>query len=56
VTEAVPSSAPEPKLRWQEAKITAIMPDTPRVKSFLLAPLALSLPRRAACRRQAHRA
>src|SRR6476659_767094 len=40
VTEAVPSKAPEPKLRWQEAKIAAIMPDTPRVKSFLLAPSA----------------
>jgi ferredoxin-NADP reductase len=38
VTEAIPSKAPEPKLRWQEAKIAAIMPDTPRVKSFLLAP------------------
>ena len=40
MTEAVPSKAPEPKLRWQEAKIAAIMPDTPRVKSFLLAPSA----------------
>jgi ferredoxin-NADP reductase len=38
VTEAVPSSSPAPKLRWQEAKIAAIMPDTPRVKSFLLTP------------------
>jgi hypothetical protein len=25
VTEAVSSKAPEPKLRWQEAKIAAIM-------------------------------
>jgi ferredoxin-NADP reductase len=40
VTEAVPSKAPEPKLLWQEAKIAAIMPDTPRVKRFLLAPSA----------------
>ena len=40
MTEARPSQPPEPKLRWQEAKIAAIMPDTPRVKSFLLAPSA----------------
>ena len=40
MTEAVPSKAPEPKLLWQEAKIAAIMPETPRVKSFLLAPSA----------------
>ena len=40
MTEAVPSKAPEPKLLWQEAKIAAIMPDTPRVKRFLLAPSA----------------
>jgi ferredoxin-NADP reductase len=38
VTEAPASHPPEPKLRWQEATITAIMPDTPRVKSFMLAP------------------
>ena len=40
MTEAVSSKAPEPKLLWQEAKIAAIMPDTPRVKRFLLAPSA----------------
>jgi ferredoxin-NADP reductase len=38
VIEAPTSQPPEPKLRWQEATITAILADTPRVKSFMLAP------------------
>jgi ferredoxin-NADP reductase len=38
VTEAPASHPPEPKLRWQDVTITAIMLDTPRVKSFMLAP------------------
>jgi ferredoxin-NADP reductase len=40
VTEAVPAPQREPKLHWQEATITAIAADTPRVKSFMLAPSA----------------
>ena len=40
VTDAAPASPPEPKLHWQEAIITAIEADTPRVKSFILAPSA----------------
>jgi ferredoxin-NADP reductase len=40
VTEAVPAPQREPKLHWQEATITAIAADTPRVKLFMLAPSA----------------
>ena len=40
VTEAVSASPREPKLNWQEATITAIWTDTPRVKLFALQPSA----------------
>jgi ferredoxin-NADP reductase len=40
VTDALSAQPQDPKLRWQEAKIAEIMPDTKRVKSFLLAPAA----------------
>jgi ferredoxin-NADP reductase len=40
VTEARASEPSGAKLRWQEATITAVTADTPRVKSFLLAPSA----------------
>ena len=40
VTEAASAPPREPKLRWQEATITAIAADTPRVKSFVLQPSA----------------
>ncbi len=46
VTEARASEPSGAKLRWQEATITAVTADTPRVKSFLLAPSA-SFPFRA---------
>ena len=46
VTEARASEPSGAKLRWQEATITAVMADTPKVKSFLLAPSA-SFPFRA---------
>jgi ferredoxin-NADP reductase len=38
VTDAPAALAGAPKLNWQEATITAIASDTPRVKSFLFAP------------------
>jgi len=40
VTEARASEPSGAKLRWQEATINAVTPDTPRVKRFLLAPSA----------------
>jgi ferredoxin-NADP reductase len=38
VTDASPSPPAAAKLRWQEAIITKVVTDTPRVKSFMLAP------------------
>lgn len=40
MTDATGSQPSAAKLHWQEAAITAIHADTPRVKSFLLAPAA----------------
>ena len=40
MTEAAPAPSREPKLRWQEATITATHAETPLVKSFMLAPTA----------------
>jgi ferredoxin-NADP reductase len=38
VTDALEAPAGTPRLEWQEAKITGIAFDTPRVKSFVFAP------------------
>ena len=50
------SPVTEPKLRWQQARIVAITPLSPRIKSFIFACRAIRLPRRPACRRAADRA
>lgn len=40
VTDASPAPPANQRLRWQEATIAAIMTDTARVKSFMLAPMS----------------